>query len=127
MLTHRRVAGPEHGFVLVDAQTGEPVRTEDGREVVSLKVAQSLGLVAREPKKPKIRGFRGGSGAVAATVKPERVEIDPGILALYEWDKLIFPDMEITLSEFLYDCVIGFHIQNAERLKLERIFLEEMA
>jgi len=126
MLTHRRLAGPDHKAVLVDAETGEPVRTEDGREVASLRVAQSLGLVAREPKKPKIRGFGGGSGAVAATVKPERVEIDPGLLALYEWDRLIFPDAEFSFSEWLYDCVVGFHIQNADRLKLERLFLEQV-
>lgn len=126
MLGHLRYAkrdGEEgHRVVLVDASSGE-VMVKNGNPIRSLKQAQALGLVA-------IKGKGGGNGGTTPSritkgqFKPEIIDLDTRIRFLYEWDKIVVPEMTEDIGDWIWDCVLGFHVQNRDRLKFDMLIKE---
>ena len=83
------------------------------------------------PKKPRIRkpkqdsskqdssSSRKKSSALKGKISPIEVTLDPRMQFFYEWDRIMVPDYDGSLSDWLWECVWGFHIQNKERLKFD--------
>jgi hypothetical protein len=119
-MTHTKRSGKEHEVVLVDRETGEVLTNEKGNPIKSLRTAQKLGLVQ---KKQKPAGLRSGqSRAMRGKVTAQDVPLDSRLYFLYEWDKIAIPDYDADFSQWIFDCVLGFHIQNKGRFKLEKLF-----
>lgn len=126
-LKHQKAAkqsGEEgHRVVLADAESGEVVEDNEGRPVRSLSKAQFLGFVAK-------KGKSGGDGGTipSKTTKgrftPEVIDLDTRLRFLYEWDKIVVPEMTQDIGEWIWDCVMGFHIQNRDRVKFDVLLKE---
>ena len=119
-MTHKRQNGPEHRVVLVDQETGEILTNEEGNPIRSVRTAQRLGLVKKKEKIPTLEPKR-SSGAVGR-LKAQEVPLDTRLIFLYEWDKLAIPEYDSDFSQWIFDCVLGFHIQNKDRFQLEKLF-----
>ena len=50
------------------------------------------------------------------------IDIDPRAYFLYEWDKLMWPDYTKTFGEWVWECILGFHIQNRQSLRFDILF-----
>ena len=59
------------------------------------------------------------SSALKGKISPIEVTLDPRMQFFYEWDRIMVPDYDGSLSDWLWECVWGFHIQNKERLKFD--------
>ena len=64
-------------------------------------------------------GSRKKSSALKGKISPIEVTLDPRMQFFYEWDRIMVPDYDGSLSDWLWECVWGFHIQNKERLKFD--------
>jgi hypothetical protein len=131
MLQHFRSAkkkGEEgHRSVLADIHTGEIVENDSGNPVRSLSQAQALGFVhKKDENEGKQKGKITPSQAAKGQFKPEVIDLDTRIRFLYEWDRIIVPEMTQDIGEWIFDCIMGFHIQNRERLKFDVLIKEAM-
>lgn len=127
LLTHLREVGrlgEKHDYTLANAETGEPVKNDKNKNIKSLKQAQALGLVPIKsikgsPKKVKKNG--GDGSIIKGKTRPIDVDIDSRLLLLYNWDVATM-DWHGTFSQWLSDCVMGFHIDHGDELQLDRLF-----
>ena len=118
----------KHTIVLADAETGAPVLAPNGKPIKALSQAQKLGLIPgklEEPSKPGKPGEPPPTKALKGTIRPIEVPLDPRLQFLYEWDKIILPEYQGNLSEWIWECVMCFHVQNESKFKLGSLFGEK--
>jgi len=92
-------------------------------------IARDVGVAesfVRKLRKEKNIPLEGGTKVprelVQPEVKPEKVRIDPRLFVLYDLAKTALPNYNATMSEWLWDCVIGYYLDHQEELELERLF-----
>lgn len=131
-MTHVRVAkkatNEPHTVVMVD-ENGTPLADRRGTAIncpskakkllQELQEGQSSSLQQGSAKKTIIK-----SDALKGKIKVEEVELDSRLKFLYEWDKMMLPSYNNSFSEWIWETILGFHVQNREALKLNLIFQE---
>lgn len=136
--------GEKHSIRLVNKETGEIPLDDKGSPIRSPSVAQSLGLIpgqtGRKPKTPGALKTPGtgapeppgapepkASSAMKGKITPIEVPLDARLYFLYEWDRSMVPQYQGNFSQWLFDSVMGFHIQNKDAFKLDLLVQEVSA
>ena len=81
-------------------------------------------------KKGEAAGSRSANGALDTTgthirgkAKPMEVEIDNRLYLLYNWD-ITTTGWKGSFDQWIFDCVMGWHIDHKDELQLEKLFAE---
>jgi len=115
--------GEIHDYYLADADTGEAILDPEGSPIKSTSKAQSLGLIPIKGGKGK-KGESKGGGGLRGRTQPIEVELDSRLVLLHDWDLIVCPDFTGSFSEWITDCIMGFHIQNRDTLRFGELFPE---
>ena len=116
--------GETHDVVLKVKDTGEMPLTNKGTPIKSVIIAQKYGFMAKPLKEGEIlkKETPIPSAAIRGRTTPIMIDIDPRAYFLYEWDKLMWPDYTKTFGEWVWECILGFHIQNRQSLRFDILF-----
>lgn len=125
-----KAAGKDgHDYCLADIQTGKSLTDDLGAPIKSPSRAQALGFIPGKPgrksRNTKVEKVEVSNDETGKTIKGKtrqlEFEVDGKLLLLYNWD-ISTMDWKGSFSEWLTDCIMGFHIQNKDALKLEKLF-----
>jgi len=120
-LSHKKNEGRGHTVVLVNQDNGEEVLGDDNRPITNLSKAQKLRYIG---KKEKIKDERrNGTGTTRGQIKPEIVDLDPRLRFMYEWDRMV-TGWDGSFSDWIWEVILDYHIQNRERLRFDILFRE---
>lgn len=76
-----------------------------------------------ELKQRPIPPLRGAT--FTATIKPRVIELDPRLFVLYDLTKAVFPSYDKSPGEWIWDAIVTFYDDYAEKLELGRLFAQD--